>query len=66
MNVLWFLENKDEDKTAIGMLRGPEHSRYQNIQADTQGQPIWGNGSDGNPIRSKYVENSKATVPFYF
>uniref|UniRef100_A0A2D4MH08 MyoD family inhibitor domain-containing protein n=1 Tax=Micrurus spixii TaxID=129469 RepID=A0A2D4MH08_9SAUR len=46
-------ENKDEDKATVGELRGPEHSRNQNIQADTQDQPIWGNCSDGNLIRTQ-------------
>ncbi|XP_013916329.1 PREDICTED: myoD family inhibitor domain-containing protein-like isoform X2 [Thamnophis sirtalis] len=46
-------ENKDEDKTAIGVIRGPEHVLNQNIKADTQGQPIWRNGSDYNIIRTQ-------------
>ncbi|ETE63612.1 MyoD family inhibitor domain-containing protein, partial [Ophiophagus hannah] len=46
-------ENKDEDKATVGELRGPEHSCNQNIQADTQDQPIWGNCSVGNLIRTQ-------------
>ncbi|XP_039217002.1 myoD family inhibitor domain-containing protein-like [Crotalus tigris] len=44
-------ENKNENKTAVGEIRVPEYSSNQNIQADTQDQPIWGNCSDGNIIR---------------
>ncbi|XP_070610847.1 myoD family inhibitor domain-containing protein isoform X2 [Erythrolamprus reginae] len=46
-------ENKDDDKTAVEVLRGAEPSCNQNIQANTQAQPIWGNGNDGNLIRTQ-------------
>lgn len=63
---MWFLENKNENKTAVGEIRVPEYSSNQNIQADTQDQSIWGNCSDGNIIRSKYLQNSKAKKKFLF
>ncbi|KAM6435801.1 myoD family inhibitor domain-containing protein isoform 1-T3 [Liasis olivaceus] len=46
-------ENKNEDKTAVGEIRIPEHSYNQNIQVDIQDQPIWGNCSDGDLIRTQ-------------